>query len=151
MDCAHRVTHCTPCAMDGPGNAISRPLAHCQACFDQSTCGPHGYIGSDRTRDNPLTGRAAMTRSANRRSFIKTVILGAGAASLGRLYPALAAAGSPAAPQKLGDNLWLLVSGGANVVACRDPAGVALVDGGPQTGSRDLLKQVSQATGAGKI
>jgi glyoxylase-like metal-dependent hydrolase (beta-lactamase superfamily II) len=92
-----------------------------------------------------------MTRSANRRSFLKTAIYGATAASLGRLYPALAADSSPPAPQKLGDNLWLLVSGGANVVACRDPAGVALVDGGPESSSRELLKQVSQASGVGKV
>jgi len=35
--------------------------------------------------------------------------------------------------------------------SCRDPAGVALVDGGPESSSRELLKQVNQATGAGKI
>ena len=91
-----------------------------------------------------------MTRSANRRSFIKTAIAGATAASLARLYPALAA-DSAAPAQQLSDNLWLLVAGGANVVACRDPAGVALVDGGPEAASRDLLKQVSQATGPSKI
>jgi len=90
-----------------------------------------------------------MTRSADRRSFIRTVVAAAAGASLGRLYPALAA--GAATPQKLSDNLWLLVSGGANVVACRDAAGVALVDGGPEADSRELVKQVAQATGAGKI
>jgi glyoxylase-like metal-dependent hydrolase (beta-lactamase superfamily II) len=45
----------------------------------------------------------------------------------------------------------VLVSGGANVVACRDPAGVVLVDGGPEAGSRDLLKQVVQTAGSNKI
>ncbi len=90
-----------------------------------------------------------MTRSADRRSFIRTVVAAAAATSLGRLYPARAA--GVAMPQKLSDNLWLLVSGGANVVACRDAAGVALVDGGPEADSRELLKQVAQATGAGKI
>lgn len=90
-----------------------------------------------------------MTRSADRRSFIRTVVAAAAATSLGRLYPALAA--DAAAPQKLSDSLWLLVSGGANVVACRDPAGVALVDGGPEAQSRELLKQVAQATGGAKI
>jgi len=92
-----------------------------------------------------------MTRSADRRSFIKTVIAGAATASLGRLHPALAAVAAPPAPQKLSDNLWLLVSGGANVVACRDAAGVALVDGGPEATSRELLKQVAQATGVAKV
>jgi cyclase len=92
-----------------------------------------------------------MTRSADRRSFIKTVIAGATAASLGRLYPAVAAGSPEFAPQKLSDNLWLFVSGGANVVACRDAAGVALVDGGPEAGSRELLKAVAEATGAAKV
>lgn len=92
-----------------------------------------------------------MTRPANRRSFIKTVIAGATGAAVARLYPALAAGDSAAPAQKLSDNLWLLVSGGANVVACRDPAGVALVDGGPEANSRELLRQVNQATGASKV
>ena len=92
-----------------------------------------------------------MTRSADRRSFIKTVVAGATAASLARLYPALAAGGNATPAQKLSDNLWLLVSGGANVLACRDPAGLVLVDGGPEAGSRELLKQVNQATGAAKV
>ena len=92
-----------------------------------------------------------MTRSADRRSFIKTVIATATAASVARLPAALAADTSAVPPQKLTDTLWLFVSGGANVVACRDPAGVALVDGGPEAGSRDLLKLVAQTTGSGKI
>jgi cyclase len=92
-----------------------------------------------------------MTRSADRRSFIKTVIAGAATATLARLHPALAAVAAPGAPQQLSDTLWLLVSGGANVVACRDPAGVALVDGGPEASSRELLKQVAQATGAATV
>ncbi len=92
-----------------------------------------------------------MTLSAGRRSFIKTAMAGAAVASLGRLYPAVAAAGAVVAPQKLSDNLWLLVSGGANVVACRDPAGLALVDGGPEASSRELLRQASQASGAAKV
>ena len=92
-----------------------------------------------------------MTRSADRRSFIKTVMAGATAASLARLYPALAAGGNAAPAQKLSDNLWLLVSGDANVVACRDPAGLVLVDGGPEASSRELLRQVAQTTGTGKV
>ena len=92
-----------------------------------------------------------MTRPADRRSFIKTALAGATTASLGRLYPALGADSPAAAAQKLSETLWLLVSGGANVVACRDPAGVALVDGGPAAGSRALLKQVAAATGSAKI
>lgn len=92
-----------------------------------------------------------MTRSADRRSFIKTVIAGATVASLARLPVALAADSGAPAPQKLSDNLWLFVSGGANVIACRDAAGVALVDGGSEAASRDLLKRVTQTTGAGKI
>ena len=76
-----------------------------------------------------------MTRSADRRSFIKTVIAGATAASLTRLHPALAAGGTVTPAQKLSDNLWVLVSGGANVVACRDATGIALVDGGPEASS----------------
>jgi glyoxylase-like metal-dependent hydrolase (beta-lactamase superfamily II) len=92
-----------------------------------------------------------MTRSADRRSFIKSVMAGATAASLARLYPALAAGGSASAAQKLSDNLWLLASGGANVVACRDPTGLVLVDGGPEAGSRELLRQVGQAAGTAKV
>jgi len=65
-----------------------------------------------------------MTRAADRRSFIRTVVAGAAVASLARLRPALAAPGGAPA-QQLSDNLWLFVSGGANVVACRDAAGVA--------------------------
>ncbi len=72
-------------------------------------------------------------------------------ASLARLQPALAAGIGTVAPQKLSDNLWLLASGGANVVACRDPAGIALVDGGPEATSRELLRQVNQAAGSGKV
>src|ERR1700761_4256896 len=90
-----------------------------------------------------------MTRSADRRSFIKTVIAGATVASLGRLNASRAATATP--PQKLSDDLWVFVSGGANVVACRDPAGIVLVDGGPEAGSRDLLKLVAQTTGAAKV
>jgi len=92
-----------------------------------------------------------MTRSADRRSFIKTVIAGAAAASLARLEPVLAATENAPAAQKLSDTLWLLVSGGANVLACRDPAGLVLVDGGPEAGSRELMKQLSQATGSARV
>jgi cyclase len=93
-----------------------------------------------------------MTRSGDRRSFIKTVIAGATAASLARLHPALAAGSGAVTPaQKLSDNLWVLASGGANVVACRDAAGLALADGGPEASSRELLKQVSETTGTGKV
>jgi glyoxylase-like metal-dependent hydrolase (beta-lactamase superfamily II) len=91
-----------------------------------------------------------MTRAADRRSFIRTVVAGAAVASLARLRPALAAPGGAPA-QQLSDNLWLFVSGGANVVACRDAAGVALVDGGPESGSRELRRQVGEVTGAGKV
>ena len=108
------------------------------------------YMGSRRTPNNPWTGRVNMTRSADRRSFVKSVIAGATIASLGRLCPAVAA-GGPTAPVQLNDHLWLLVSGGANVVACRDSAGIALVDGGPEAASRELLRQVAQATGSGKV
>jgi cyclase len=92
-----------------------------------------------------------MTRSADRRRFIKTVVAGAAAISLARLCPAGAASSDAVAPQKLSESLWLLVSGGANVVACRDPAGVALVDGGPEASSRELLRQVSQTAGTDKV
>jgi glyoxylase-like metal-dependent hydrolase (beta-lactamase superfamily II) len=91
-----------------------------------------------------------MTRSADRRSFLKTVIAGATAASLARLHPALAAP-SASAPQKLSDSLWLLVSGGANVIACRDPGGIVMVDGGPEASAKELIKQVTEAAGGGKI
>jgi cyclase len=91
-----------------------------------------------------------MTRSADRRSFIKTAIAGATVASLARLHPALAA-GSAVTAQKLSDSLWVLVSGGANVVACRDPEGLVLVDGGPEASSKALLKQISETTGTGKV
>ena len=90
-----------------------------------------------------------MTRSANRRSFLKTVVGGVAAGALGRLYPAAAAA--PEAAQPLSDTVWRLVSGGANVLACRDPSGVVLVDGGPPSTSPELLKQVAQVSGSPNI
>src|SRR5580658_897977 len=132
MDCGLSVMQCTPHAMDRPGFTIAVAPAPLPSLLRSVTV-------------------ANMTRSANRRSFLKTVIAGATAAALGRLYAAQAAASAPVAPQKLSDNLWLLVSGGANVVACRDPEGIALVDGGPEAGSRELLKQVAQASGSGKV
>ena len=92
-----------------------------------------------------------MTRSADRRSFIKTVDRRRGRRLPGTAAPGAGRGQCRRAPQKLSDNLWLLVSGGANVVACRDAAGLALVDGGPEASSRELLKQVSQATGSGKV
>ena len=92
-----------------------------------------------------------MTRPTDRRSFIKTIMAGAAAASLARMHPALAAAGGTVPAQQLSDNLWLFVSGGANVVACRDADGVAQVDGGPESGSRELGRQVSEVTGAARV
>jgi len=92
-----------------------------------------------------------MTRSADRRGFLASVIAGTAAASLGRLHRAWAAGSSTAPALQLSDTLWVLVSGGANVVACRDPAGIVLVDGGPEASCRELLQQLSQAAGAGKV
>ena len=92
-----------------------------------------------------------MTRSADRRSFIKTLIAGASVTCLGRLHPVLAATADRVPPQQLAEHLWVLVAGGANVVACRDPSGVALVDGGPEADSKELLSQVAQVSGGGKI
>jgi cyclase len=92
-----------------------------------------------------------MASSADRRSFIKTVIAGATAASLARVHPALAASSAAVAAQSLSDNLWLLTSAGANVVVCRDAAGMVLVDGGPEENSRELLKQAAVASGTSKV
>src|ERR1700733_2716324 len=104
MDCDPSVMHCTGHTMDGSGNAIFKAFPHCQARPDQSTCAP--------SEPPPRPGRANMTRAADRRRFIKTVVASAAAASVARLYPAAAADSGAVPPQKLSDNLWLLVSGG---------------------------------------
>ena len=92
-----------------------------------------------------------MTYSADRRSFLRTVIAGAMATSLARMPAARAAGSAPLAAQSLDPNLWLFSGAGCNVVAHRDDAGIALVDGGLVAHSKDLLKLVEQTTGSGKI
>jgi cyclase len=96
-------------------------------------------------------------RGLDRRGFLKTLVGGTAAASLGALAaPARAWAGSPdASPsiesQKLNENLWLYTGDGGNVVVARDGDGLAWVDGGLPEGSHELLERVRKETGAARI
>ncbi len=73
------------------------------------------------------------------------------AAALTRMPAAFAAGAPPLAGQNLAPDLWLFSGAGCNVVACRDDAGVTLVDGGLAVHSKDLLKLVEHETGSGKV
>ncbi len=86
----------------------------------------------------------------DRRSFIKTVTGAAAVVSLGQL-PAAFATGPQLSSQSLGDNLWLFTGAGCNVVACKDSDGVALVDGGLEAQSKELLRRVQKDTGADRV
>jgi len=95
-----------------------------------------------------------MKHSAARRDFLKRTLGGAAALSLGSLtYRPAAAQGrtEPITATALNDHLTLFAGAGCNVVAARDAEGLALVDGGLEARSRELIKAVQQAMGKAPI
>jgi cyclase len=96
-----------------------------------------------------------MTYRVDRRGFLKSVVGGATAASLGTLsLPGVGRAEEPRpsiATQRLTDTVTLFSVGGANVLAARDGDGLALVDGGLPEHSRALLDHVQQTMGTGAV
>jgi len=91
-----------------------------------------------------------MTHPLDRRGFLKTLVGGTAAASLGALArPARAREASPTIESlKLGDDLLLFTGDGENVVVARDGDGLALVDGGLPEYSRELLERIREQTGS---
>lgn len=94
-----------------------------------------------------------MVMKPQRREFLKAAAAGAAglavrAAGLGMLG-AGAGAWAADAPTvtRLADNLILLQGAGGNVVACKGPGGVLLVDGGDAAHSEGLLAAVKQTLG----
>ena len=84
-----------------------------------------------------------------RRQLLKAAIGGAAGMVLGGPLTAFA---QDAAPQKLGDDLYLLrIPGEANILAQTSADGVLLVDGGSIAGSDAVVKAVSGLPGGGKI
>ncbi len=96
-----------------------------------------------------------MAHSVDRRDFLKTLVGGTAAASLGALAaPVRAGTGAGSAAiesQKLNESLWLLSGDGGNVLLARDGEGLALVDGGLPEHSPELLERVRKETGAQRI
>jgi cyclase len=96
-----------------------------------------------------------MAHSVDRRGFLKTLVGGTAAASLGALAaPGRARAGEPSTPiesQKLNESLWLYSGDGGNVLVARDGDGLALVDGGLPERSHELLERIRKDTGAPRI
>ena len=97
-----------------------------------------------------------MVMKPDRREFLKAAAAGAAgfaarAAGLGVLGAgagAYAAAGAGTlSVTKLAENLILVSGAGGNVVACKGPEGVLLVDGGDAAHSAALLAAVKQALG----
>jgi len=91
-----------------------------------------------------------MTGSEARRQFLKSA-LGAAALTtpIGKAFAAGAAA--PLAARQLTGSITVFSGAGANVVAHRDADGVALVDGGLEEHSQDLLRLVARQSGSGKV
>ncbi len=96
-----------------------------------------------------------MTHSLDRRGFLRTLVGGAAAASLGAVaVPGRARAAEASAPiesQKFNETLWLYTGDGGNVLVARDGDGLALVDGGRPERSHELLDRVRNETGAQHI
>jgi cyclase len=112
-----------------------------------------------------------MTRSLDRRGFLRTLAGGTAAASLGgtaaaSLGGAVAAslgalalpararaaeAGASIESQQLAESLWLYTGDGGNVLVARDGEALALVDGGLPGRSHELIERVRKDTGAGRI
>ena len=84
----------------------------------------------------------------SRRRFI-----GAGAATLGALFPALSARSQTGAvtTTNLGGGLFLLAGAGCNVLALRGEEGALMVDGGLAANADALVRAVHAATGTSKI
>jgi glyoxylase-like metal-dependent hydrolase (beta-lactamase superfamily II) len=94
-----------------------------------------------------------MKQSAGRRDFLKTALGGAAALSLGPLAARAVAAGERAAiiANPLNDNLTVFSGAGCNVVAAREGTGIALVDGGQQERSGDLMKAIEGVYGKARV
>lgn len=96
-----------------------------------------------------------MVIKPDRREFLKALAAGAAGVSvraallgaIGSGARAFAAAEAPTVTH-LADNLILVSGAGGNVVACKGPEGVLLVDGGDAAHSAALLATVKQALGA---
>jgi len=67
------------------------------------------------------------------------------------MRPALAVAASGLTAESLGKDLLWIRGAGANLLALKDPAGLAFIDGGLQTHATDVLKLAQQQLGAGKL
>ena len=91
--------------------------------------------------------------SFSRRGFIKGAAgCAAGAALTSHSLTALARdAREPLEATQLGDGLYLLTGGGANVVALRGPDGALLVDGGLASRSGDLVRLALKQTGTHRV
>ena len=90
-----------------------------------------------------------MKSCLDRRSFVTS--LGA-ATAMGVLPGTLLASGSRAlVAEHLADNLLLVRGAGANVVVCRDAAGLAFVDGGLAANSGALLSLAQRELGAKRV
>lgn len=93
-----------------------------------------------------------MTYRVDRRGFLKSVVGGATAASLGTLPLARAQEQRPSIEAaKLTDSLTLFTGAGANVLAARDADGLALVDGGLAARSPELSSRIQAATGLSQV
>ncbi|HUN26034.1 MAG TPA: MBL fold metallo-hydrolase [Steroidobacteraceae bacterium] len=93
-----------------------------------------------------------MTYRVDRRGFLKSVVGGATAASLGT-FPLVRAQEAPPSitAAKLTDSVTLFSADGVNVVAARDGDGLALVDGGLAARSGELLQRIHGATGLSRV
>jgi cyclase len=93
-----------------------------------------------------------MTRSEVRRQLLKSALgMAAVAGPWGSIFAGTDAASPALQAQKLAGPLTLFTGAGGNVVACRDAQGLALVDGGATSRSRELLKLVARETGSDKV
>jgi len=94
-----------------------------------------------------------MKQCADRRDFLKTALGGAAALSLAP-FAARASAVHDRAPitaNRLSENLTVFSGAGCNVLAARDGDGLALVDGGLQERSGDLMKAIEASYGKARI
>jgi cyclase len=91
-----------------------------------------------------------MTVSVDRRQFLGTAFLTAAALSAPRLSLA-ADPQSAIVATPLAGNLILLSGAGANVVAAPGPDGLALVDGGLERRSKELLKMALHTTNTRRV
>jgi len=94
-----------------------------------------------------------MKHSVDRRGFLKGALGGAAALSVASFTPRRVAAGERAAitPTALNDQLTVFSGAGCNVVAARDGAGLALVDGGLEEHSAELAKALDEAYGRARV